>query len=360
MNRVFKFAMPFLQASLVKQILVGLILGAIVGLVFPEAGKALGFLGTVFVSALKGVAPILVFVLVMSSIANQNVSGDIHIRPIITLYFLGTFGAAVTAVIASFIWPVTIALAIPEQAASTPGGIVEVLENLILQVVDNPVNAIAKGNYISILAWAIAMGLVMRKAAAATREVLLDAAKGVEFIVRLVIRFAPVGIFGLIASTLATTGLEGMKGYVELLVVLLGTMFFVALVLNPLLVWFCIRSNPYPYTLMTLRESGVSAFFTRSSAANIPVNLEICRRLNLPESTYAISIPVGATVNMGGAAITITVLTLSAAYSLGIAIDVPTAIFLSFVAALCAAGASGAPQASQKNASEPTCKMPEA
>lgn len=343
MNRVFKFAMPFLQASLVKQILVGLILGAIVGLVFPEAGKALGFLGTVFVSALKGVAPILVFVLVMSSIANQNVSGDIHIRPIITLYFLGTFGAAVTAVIASFIWPVTIALAIPEQAASTPGGIVEVLENLILQVVDNPVNAIAKGNYISILAWAIAMGLVMRKAAAATREVLLDAAKGVEFIVRLVIRFAPVGIFGLIASTLATTGLEGMKGYVELLVVLLGTMFFVALVVNPLLVWFCTRENPYPVTLMTLRESGIPAFFTRSSAANIPVNLEICRRLNLPESTYAVSIPVGATVNMGGAAITITVLTLSAAFSLGVPVDIPTAIFLSFVASICAAGASGVP-----------------
>ena len=201
MNRVFKFAMPFLQASLVKQILVGLILGAIVGLVFPSASKDLGFLGTVFVSALKGVAPILVFVLVMSSIANQNVSGDMHIRPIIVLYFLGTFGAAVTAVIVSFIWPVSITLAVPDQAATAPGGILEVLENLILQVVDNPVNAIAKGNYISILAWAIAMGLVMRKAAPATREVLLDAAKGVEFIVRLVIRFAPVGIFGLIAST---------------------------------------------------------------------------------------------------------------------------------------------------------------
>ncbi len=343
MNRVFKFAMPFLQASLVKQILVGLILGAIVGLVFPSASKDLGFLGTVFVSALKGVAPILVFVLVMSSIANQNVSGDMHIRPIIVLYFLGTFGAAVTAVIVSFIWPVSITLAVPDQAATAPGGILEVLENLILQVVDNPVNAIAKGNYISILAWAIAMGLVMRKAAPATREVLLDAAKGVEFIVRLVIRFAPVGIFGLIASTLATTGLEAMAGYAELLVVLLGTMFFVALVFNPLLVWFCIRSNPYPYTLMTLRESGVSAFFTRSSAANIPVNLEICRRLKLPESTYSVSIPVGATVNMGGAAITITVLTLSAAYSLGITIDVPTAVFLSFVAALCAAGASGVP-----------------
>lgn len=172
---------------------------------------------------------------------------------------------------------------------------------------------------------------------------LSDAAKGVEFIVRLVIRFAPIGIFGLVSSTLATTGLEAMAGYVKLLAVLLGTMAVVAFVVNPFLVWLMIRRNPYPYTLMTIRESGVAAFFTRSSAANIPVNLEICRRLNLPESTYAVSIPVGATVNMAGAAITITVLTLSAAYSLGVAIDIPTAIFLSFIASVCAAGASGVP-----------------
>ncbi len=343
MNRVFKFAMPFLQASLVKQILVGLVLGAIVGLVWPSAGVELGFLGTVFVSALKGVAPILVFVLVMSSIANQNMSGDVHIKPILALYLCGTFSAAVVAVLVCFLWPTKIVLVATEQAVSAPGSIAEVLKNLVLQVVDNPVHAIANGNYIGILAWAIAMGVVLRRAEQSTREVLLDAAKGVEFIVKLVIRFAPIGIFGLIASTLATTGLSAMAGYVKLLALLLGTMFFVALIVNPFLVWCCIRSNPYPYTLMTLRESGVSAFFTRSSAANIPVNLEICRRLNLPESTYAVSIPVGATVNMAGAAITITVLTFSAAYSLNVAVDVPTAIFLSFVASLCAAGASGVP-----------------
>ena len=343
MKRVFKFAMPFLQASLVKQILVGLILGMALGLTFPDAAKSVGFLGTVFVTALKGVAPILVFVLVMSSIANQSdiSQGNMHVKPIIALYLVGTFLAAVIAVGASFLWPTEITLQAAQDTVSTPGGIAEVFGNLILQAVDNPVHAIASGNYISILVWAIAMGAVLRQSHSSTREVLLDAAKTVEFIVRLVIRFAPFGIFGIVASTLATTGLEVFAGYLKLLAVLVGTMFFIALVVNPILVWLMIRRNPYPYTLMTLRESGVAAFFTRSSAANIPVNLEICRRLNLPESTYSISIPVGATVNMQGAAITITVLTLAAAFSLDV--QVSTAIFLSFVAALCACGASGVP-----------------
>lgn len=345
MKRVFKFAMPFLQASLVKQILVGLILGMALGLTFPDAAKSVGFLGTVFVTALKGVAPILVFVLVMSSIANQSdiSQGNMHVKPIIALYLVGTFLAAVIAVGASFLWPTEITLQAAQDAVSTPGGIAEVFGNLILQAVDNPVHAIASGNYISILVWAIAMGAVLRQSHSSTREVLLDAAKTVEFIVRLVIRFAPFGIFGIVASTLATTGLEVFAGYLKLLAVLVGTMFFIALVVNPILVWLMIRRNPYAYTLMTLRESGVAAFFTRSSAANIPVNLEICRRLNLPESTYSISIPVGATVNMQGAAITITVLTLAAAFSLDVQVSTATAIFLSFVAALCACGASGVP-----------------
>ena len=340
MKRVFKFAMPFLQASLVKQILVGLILGMALGLTFPDAAKSVGFLGTVFVMALKGVAPILVFVLVMSSIANQSdiSQGNMHVKPIIVLYLVGTFLAAVIAVGASFLWPTEITLQAAQDTVATPGGIAEVFGNLILQAVDNPVHAIASGNYISILVWAIAMGAVLRQSHSSTREVLLDAAKTVEFIVRLVIRFAPFGIFGIVASTLATTGLEVFAGYLKLLAVLVGTMFFIALVVNPILVWLMIRRNPYP-----LRESGVAAFFTRSSAANIPVNLEICRRLNLPESTYSISIPVGATVNMQGAAITITVLTLAAAFSLDVQVSTATAIFLSFVAALCACGASGVP-----------------
>ena len=343
MTRVFKFAMPFLQGSLVKQILVGLVLGIILGMAAPEAAKGAGFLGTIFVTALKGVAPILVFVLVMSSIANQRLGEDLHIKPILVLYMISTFGAAVLAVIASFIWPTQIALVADAESLAAPGGILEVFENLILNVVDNPVHAIATGNYIGILAWAIAMGVVLRHGVPATREVLSDAAKGVEFVVRIVVRFAPIGIFGLVASPLATTGLEAMTGYFKLLAVLIGTMAAVALILNPFLVWLTIRANPFPYTWMTLRESGVAAFFTRSSAANIPVNLEICRRLDLPESTYSVSIPVGATVNMAGVAITITVLTLSAAFSLGVTVDIPTAIFLSFIAAVCAAGASGVP-----------------
>ena len=343
MKRVFQFAMPFLQASLVKQIVVGLVLGIALGLTFPEVAKSVGLLGSLFVAALKGVAPILVFVLVMSSIANQQIAGDRHIKPIVVLYLLGTFAAALIAVGASFLWPTSIALSVTDQAVSAPSGIMEVFRNLLLQAVDNPVNAISKGNYISILVWAIAMGVVLRHAHSSTREVLLDAARAVEFIVRLVIRFAPFGIFGLVASTLATTGLEAFAGYLKVLAVLVGTMFFIALVVNPFLVWLCIRRNPYPYTLMTLRESGVAAFFTRSSTANIPVNLEICRRLGLPEATYSISIPVGATVNMQGAAITITVLTLAGVHTLGMPVDVLSAIFLSFVAAICAAGASGVP-----------------
>lgn len=343
MKRVFQFAMPFLQASLVKQIVVGLVLGIALGLTFPEAAKDVGFLGTLFTTALKGVAPILVFVLVMSSIANQQIAGDVHIKPIIFLYLFGTFLAALIAVGASFAFPTVLTLQAAGASASTPDGILEVFRNLLLQAVDNPVHAIANGNYISILVWAIAMGVVLRHSHSSTREVLLDAARAVEFVVRLVIRFAPFGIFGIVSSTLATTGLEAFAGYLQLLAVLVGTMFFIALVVNPILVWWCIRRNPYPYTLMTLRESGVSAFFTRSSAANIPVNLEICRRLGIPEATYSISIPVGATVNMQGAAITITVLTLAGVHTLGMPVDVLSAIFLSFVAAICAAGASGVP-----------------
>ena len=335
MKRVFNFAMPFLQASLVKQILVGLVLGIALAYAAPAAAVSCGFLGTVFVTALKAVAPILVFVLVMSSIANQNLSGEnLHIKPIIVLYLIGTFSAAIVAVVASFMFPTKLILTATDAVATTPGGIGEVLGNVILNVVDNPVHAISSGNYIGILAWAIAMGVVLRHGTVATREVLNDAAKGVEFVVRLVIRFAPVGIFGLVANTFATTGTEVFIGYIQLLVVLLGSMFFVALVINPFLVWFCTHKNPFPVTLMTLRESGVAAFFTRSSAANIPVNLEICRRLGLPESTYSISIPVGATIN---------VLTLSAAYSLNIPVDLGTAVFLSFVASICACGASGVP-----------------
>ena len=337
-------AMPFLLGgSLVKQILIGLILGVVVALVSPSVAVVCGFLGTLFVSALKAVAPVLVFVLVGAAIANQQFDGRTQMRPIIVLYLVGTFAAAATAVIASFIWPVTIEFAKAADGAATPGDILEVLRNLLVSTVDNPVHAIMSANYIGILAWAIGLGIAMRKASNQTRNVLNDIADGVEFIVRVVIRFAPVGIFGLVANTFATEGMSVLLGYAQLLIVLLGCMFFVALVINPIIVWFCIRRNPYPLIFMMLRESGVTAFFTRSSAANIPVNLAICRRLNLDEGTFSVSIPLGATINMAGAAITITVLSLSAAFSLGITVDIPTAILLSVVASLCACGAAGVP-----------------
>ena len=337
-------AMPFLLGgSLVKQILIGLILGVVVALVSPSVAVVCGFFGTLFVSALKAVAPVLVFVLVGAAIANQQFDGRTQMRPIIVLYLVGTFAAAATAVIASFIWPVTIEFAKAADGAATPGDILEVLRNLLVSTVDNPVHAIMSANYIGILAWAIGLGIAMRKASNQTRNVLNDIADGVEFIVRVVIRFAPVGIFGLVANTFATEGMSVLLGYAQLLIVLLGCMFFVALVINPIIVWFCIRRNPYPLTFMMLRESGVTAFFTRSSAANIPVNLAICRRLNLDEGTFSVSIPLGATINMAGAAITITVLSLSAAFSLGITVDIPTAILLSVVASLCACGAAGVP-----------------
>lgn len=344
LRKVFRFAMPFLQASLIKQILVGFVFGCILGLTSTEWAHEAGFLGTIFVTALKGVAPVLVFVLVMSSIAGRSdLEAASHIKPIIFIYLAANFSAAVVSVAASFMLPSEIQLIATETDVATPGGIGDVLRSLVLNLVDNPFHALANANYIGILAWAIAMGLVLRKGSDETRKVLQDASRAVEFIVSIVIRFAPFGIFGLVADLLATSGFDAMLAYGHLLAVLLGAMAFVALVVNPFIVWLCTHDNPYPATLMTLRESGVAAFFTRSSAANIPVNLELCRRMNLPEATYAVSIPVGSTVNMGGAAVTITVLTLSAAYSLGIAVDIPTALFLCLVATVCAAGTSGVP-----------------
>lgn len=343
LQSVFRFAMPFLKASLIKQILAGLVLGVLLAAFFPAAAAKAGLLGTLFVTALKGVAPVLVFVLVMSAIANQTVSGSLHIKPIIVLYLLSTFGSALTAVAASFLFPTTITLMAAPEAAAAPNQISDVLTTLVLNVVDNPVRALYNANYIGILAWAIAGGLILRNAREETRVVLSDVSGMIAVIVQIVIRFAPLGIFGLVSETLAAEGLGVMLQYAQLLGVLLGAMAFVAFVLNPFIVWLATRENPYPITLMCLRESGVSAFFTRSSAANIPVNMDICRRLNLPESTYAISIPVGSTINMAGAAVTITVITLSAAHSLGIEVGLGSAVFLSVVASVCAAGTSGVP-----------------
>ena len=337
-------AMPFIMGgSLIRQIVVALILGTLTAYFMPGLAADAGFLGTLFVSALKAVAPVLVLALVSAAIANQDVDVETHVKPILVLYCVGTFCAAVTAVLASFAFPVTIQLAVEGAEAAAPEGVGSVLKTLFLSAVDNPVHALLTGNYIGILTWGAGLGIALKKASNRTREILNDLAGGVEFIVHVVIRFAPVGIYGLVSNTFATEGFGALVGYAQLLVLLVGCFFFVALVLNPIIVWVCTRKNPYPLTLITLRESGVMAFFTRSSAANIPVNMNLCRKLKLPEDTFGVSIPLGATINMAGAAITITVLALSACTTLGVHVDVFTAILLSVVASLCACGAAGVP-----------------
>ncbi len=329
------------RLGLVTQILIGLMAGIALALLAPELARHMAFLGKAFVSALKAVAPVLVFILVMASIANHRQGQQTHIRPILWLYLFGTFAAAVVAVVASMLFPSTLALSAGEATLSAPGGITEVLQNLLLSVVDNPVNALLNANFIGVLAWAIGLGVALRHGSETTRAVVEDLAKGVSMIVRVVIRFAPLGIFGLVSATFAESGLGTLLGYLHLLGVLIGSMLFVALVMNPLIVFWKTRRNPYPLTLLCLRESGITAFFTRSSAANIPVNLALAERLGLHEDTYSVSIPLGATINMAGAAITITVLSLAAVNTLGIAVDLPTAVLLSVVAAICACGASG-------------------
>lgn len=329
------------RGSLVQQILVGLVLGIALALISKPAAEATGLLGTLFVGALKAVAPVLVLTLVMASIANHQQGQKTNIRPILWMYLLGTFSAALTAVIVSFIFPSTLQLTTGATDITPPAGIVEVMHGLLMSIVANPIHALINANYIGILVWAVGLGFALRHSNDTTKNLITDVSNAVTFIVTVVIRFAPIGIFGLVASTLATTGFGALWGYAQLLLVLIGCMAVVALVINPLLVFLQTRRNPYPLVLMCLRESGVTAFFTRSSAANIPVNMSLCEKLNLDRDTYSVSIPLGATVNMAGAAITITVLTLAAVHTLGIPVDLPTALLLSVVASLCACGASG-------------------
>lgn len=330
-----------MRMSLISQIAIGLVLGIALALIAPGATKSVALLGDLFIAALKAVAPILVFVLVTAAIANHKKGQPTHIRPVLILYLLGTFAAAVVAVAASFTFPTTLVLNAPAATGAPPGGILAVLKNLLLSVVSNPVRALMEGNFIGILAWAIGLGVALRHAAESTRKMVNDVADAVSSIVHTVIRFAPIGIFGLVAATMGETGFDALLGYGKLMMVIVGCMLFVALVVNPLFVFWKLRTNPYPLVLTCLRESGVTAFFTRSSAANIPINLELCKRMGLHEDTYSISIPLGATINMGGAAITISVMTLAAAYTLGISVDFPTALLLCVVSALAACGASG-------------------
>lgn len=331
----------YLRGSLVLQIAIGIICGVALAYVSPSVASTTSLLGDFFVKALKAIAPILVFLLVMASIANHKQAQQSHIRPVIMLYIVGTFVAALTAVMFSFVFPTQLNLVAPDLSQSAPQGIGEVLHTLVFKIVDNPVNALVQGNYVGILTWAIGFGLGLRHASESTKSALQHISTSVTGIVSFIIRLAPLGIFGLVASTIAATGFDALLGYSHLLAVLIGAMLFIVFVTNPLLVFWKIRRNPYPLVFKCLRESGVTAFFTRSSAANIPVNLDLCKRLDLDEDTYSVSIPLGATINMAGAAITITVLTLAAVHTLGISLDFGTALLLSVIAAVSACGASG-------------------
>ncbi|MDE4026835.1 serine/threonine transporter SstT [Glaesserella parasuis] len=330
-----------LGGNLVLRIAVGLVLGICLALVSPDAAKSVGVLGQFFVKSLRAIAPILVFVLVMASIANKEVGSDSRLKPILVMYVLGTFVAAVTAVILSYLFPTTLELVTSPEGLAPPQDVGEVLKTVVFNLVDNPLGAITNGNFIGILAWSIGLGIALRHAAPSTKVMLNDISYAVSFVVKVVIAFAPIGVFGLVAETMATNGADAFIGYARLLAVLLGAMAIVAFILNPLLVYWKIRRNPYPLTITCLRESGVTAFFTRSSAANIPVNMGLAKRLGIKEEIYSIAIPLGANINMAGAAITITVLTLAATYTQGIVPDFSTAVLLSIVASICACGASG-------------------
>jgi len=327
--------------GLVSQIIIAIILGTLLAVLNPEVAKSFTMLGSLFVSALKAVAPILVLVLVASSIANQKVNSDAELKPIVGLYLIGTLSAAFVAVVLSFIFPTTLTLDLAGASANPPQGLGEVLSTLAFKVVENPISAIANGNFIAVLAWGLGLGFSLKHANTNTKTTLHDFSDAISSIVRLVIRFAPVGIFGLVANTIATTGFTALAEYSHLVFVLLSAMLIIALVINPVIVFLITKRNPYPLVLTCLRESGITAFFTRSSAANIPVNMALCEKLDLHEDTYSVSIPLGATINMAGAAITITVLTLAAANTLQIDVDFGTAILLSVVASISACGASG-------------------
>lgn len=335
------------KLGLVPQILIGVALGALVGVTLPGLAEQLGILGQLFVGMLKAVAPLLVMLLVMSAIANRHESGQDGRKTAVTLllYLIGTVSAAFVAVVMSAAFPQTLVLTNIAEG-SPPAAVGSVLVDVLFKLIDNPVNALLTGNFLGCLTWAVLLGLSFRRASLAFRENLQTLADGVSDIVRLVIRLAPVGIFGLVCLTVATTGVSALAGYASLAALLVSAMLLVALVVNPLIVFILIRRNPYPVVLQCLETSGVTAFFTRSSAANIPVNLTLAKRLDISEELYSVTIPVGATVNMAGAAITISVLTLAAANTLGIEVSLAQALMLCVISALSACGASGVPSGS--------------
>ena len=335
------------ELGLVPQILIGVTLGALTGVLFPELGKTLGLFGQLFVGMLKAVAPLLVLVLVMSAIANRHETGSDGRKTLVVLclYLIGMVSAALVALLLSQLFPQTIALTGAADGAP-PDAVGSVLTDVLFNLIDNPINALLTGNFLGCLSWAVLLGVSFRAAPAPFKQNLQVLADGVSQIVRYVIRLAPIGIFGLVCVTVATVGVEALANYANLAVLLVAAMLVMALFVNPLLVFLLTRSNPYPIVLRCLEESGITAFFTRSSAANIPVNLNLAKKLGISEELYTVTIPVGATVNMSGAAITITTLTLAAANTLGIEVSLATALLLCVISALSACGASGVPSGS--------------
>lgn len=328
------------QLSLINRIIIGMIIGILLGIFVPQAA-AVGTIGTVFVSALKAIAPLLVFFIVLSALAQHKEGHETNMKSIVILYLFGTFAAALVGVLVSFAFPITLTLTDTVSEIKAPEGIASVLQTLILKLVDNPVNALMSGNYIGILSWAVVFGFAFRKADETTKSFLHQIAEATSHVVKVVISFAPFGIMGLVYTTVSENGVGVFANYGELILVLVGSMFFVALIMNPIIVFFMIKENPYPLVFRCLKDSGITAFFTRSSAANIPVNMELCRDLGLDEDSYSVSIPLGATINMAGAAITITVLSLAAVNTLGIQVDFLTALVLSVLSTVAACGASG-------------------
>ena len=327
--------------SLILRIVIGLAIGIVLALAVPQF-TAISVLGTMFVGALKAIAPILVFVLVMSSLAQATEGIGKQFRMVIFLYMFSTLLAAVLAVLASFAFPVSLKLTEAAADATPPSGITEVFANLLNNIVSNPIDSLANANYVGILTWSIILGLALKKLASPhTKEALKDLSDAVSQAVRWIINLAPFGIMGLVFTSVSENGLAIFKDYGQLLLLLVGCMLGMALIIDPLIAAICLHRNPYPLVLRCFKESGVTAFFTRSSAANIPVNMALCDRLGLDKNVYSVSIPLGATINMDGAAITITVMTLAAAHTLGITVDFPTAIILSLLATVAACGASG-------------------
>ncbi|MDO4289322.1 MAG: serine/threonine transporter SstT [Eubacterium sp.] len=326
--------------SLITRIVIGLVIGAVLGLTVPQV-TGIAVLGDLFVGALRAVAPVLVFVLVISSLSNAKEGGGKNMRVVIVLYMVSTLIGALIAVVGSFLFPQTLILKDAATDVAPPSGVLEVLENLLLNVVANPVDALVNANYIGILTWAVIFGLALKLASDHTKGMLQDVSEAVTKAVHWIIYCAPLGILGLVFDTVSTNGLGIFTDYGKLLLLLVGCMFFTALVTNPLLTFLCTRRNPYPLVFKCLRESGITAFFTRSSAANIPMNMALCERLGLNKDNYSVSIPLGATINMDGAAITITVMTLAAVHTLGMTVDLPTAFILSLLATISACGASG-------------------